>query len=178
MWISNAAWADLITVFAKVDGQHVTAFLVERTFPGVSTGKEEHKLGIKSSSTRRVILEDAKVPVENVLGEVGKGAYIAFNILNLGRFKLGAGGIGGAKESLKIATRYALERQQFGRPIASFGLIQHKLAEMAANIFAAESARYCTAAMIDAVLHTGEKMESMKPPSLRGFDQIRLRCSI
>ncbi len=123
MWISNAAWADLITVFAKVDGQHVTAFLVERTFPGVSTGKEEHKLGIKSSSTRRVILEDVKVPVENVLGEVGKGAYIAFNILNLGRFKLGAGGIGGAKESLKIAARYAQERQQFGRPIASFGLI-------------------------------------------------------
>ena len=91
MWISNAAWADLFTVFAKVDGQHVTAFLVERTFPGVSTGKEEHKLGIKSSSTRRLILEDAQVPVENLLGEVGKGAYIAFNILNLGRFKLGSG---------------------------------------------------------------------------------------
>src|SRR5256885_2300857 len=178
MWISNAAWADLFTVFAKVDGQHVTAFLVERTFPGVSTGKEEHKLGIKSSSTRRVILEDAQVPVENVLGEVGKGAYIAFNILNLGRFKLGAGGIGGAKESLKVATRYAQERQQFGRPIASFGLIQHKLAEMAANIFAAESSVYRTAAMIDGVLDTQETMDSTKPPFLRGLDEFALECSI
>src|SRR5436309_2525088 len=178
MWISNAAWADLFTVFAKVDGQQVTAFLVERTFPGVSTGKEEHKLGIKSSSTRRVILEDAKVPVENVLGEVGKGAYIAFNILNLGRFKLGAGAIGGAKESLRVAARYATERQQFGRPIASFGLIQHKLAEMAANIFAAESAVYRTGAMIDAVMETGETMDSMKPPFLRGLDEFALECSI
>jgi alkylation response protein AidB-like acyl-CoA dehydrogenase len=178
MWISNAAWADLITVFAKVDGQHFTAFLVERTFPGVSTGKEEHKLGIKSSSTRRVILEDAAVPVENVLGEVGKGAYIAFNILNVGRFNLGAGAIGGSKESLKIAARYAQERQQFGRPIASFGLIQHKLAEMAARIFAGESAVYRTAAMIDAVMATGEKMDSTKPPFPRGLDEFALECSI
>src|SRR5215467_14370143 len=108
MWISNAAWANLFTVFAKVDGQHVTAFLVERTSPGLSTGKEEHKLGIKTSSTRRLILEDVKVPVENVLGEVGKGAYIAFNILNLGRLKLGVGAVGGAKESLKVATRYSM----------------------------------------------------------------------
>lgn len=178
MWISNAAWADLFTVFAKVDGQHVTAFLVERTFPGVSTGKEEHKLGIKSSSTRRVILEDAKVPVENVLGEIGKGAYIAFNILNLGRFKLGAGAIGAAKESLRVATRYALERQQFGRPLASFGLIQEKLAQMAARIFAGESMTYRTAAMMDAVFATGEKMDSMKPPFLRGLDEFALECSI
>src|SRR6266571_3199330 len=178
LWSSNAAWADLFTVFAKVDGQHVTAFLVERTFPGVSTGKEEHKMGIKSSSTRRVILEDAKVPVENVLGEVGKGAYIAFNILNFGRFKLGAGAIGAAKEMLKIAARYAQERQQFGRPIASFGLIQHKLGEMAAIIFAAESSVYRTAAMIDAVLETQETMDSMKPPFLRGLDEFALECSI
>src|ERR1039458_2576658 len=98
MWISNAAWADLFTVFAKVDGQHVTAFLVERTFPGVSTGKEEHKLGIKSSSTRRLILEDAQVPVENLLGEAGKGAYIAFNILNVGRLKLGSGSTGAPRD--------------------------------------------------------------------------------
>ena len=150
-----------------MDGQHITAFLVERTFPGVSLGKEEHKLGIKSSSTRRVILEDAQVPVENLLGEVGKGAYIAFNILNLGRFKLGAGAIGAAKESLKIATRYALERQQFGRPIASFGLIQQKLADMATRIFAGESAIYRTAAMMDAVCATGELMDSTNPPFLR-----------
>jgi alkylation response protein AidB-like acyl-CoA dehydrogenase len=178
MWISNAAWADLFTVFVKVDGQHVTAFLVERTFPGVSTGKEEHKLGIKSSSTRRLILEDARVPVENLLGEVGKGAYIAFNILNAGRLKLGSGAIGAAKESLKVATRYALERQQFGRPIASFGLIQQKLADMAARIFAGESAVYRTAAMIEAVLETGEMMDSTTPPFPRGLDEFALECSI
>lgn len=178
MWISNAAWADLFTVFAKVDGQQVTAFLVERTFPGVSTGKEEHKLGIKTSSTRRLILEDVAVPVENVLGEVGKGAYIAFNILNLGRFKLGAGAIGAAKESLKNATRYALERQQFGRAIASFGLIQEKLAGSAVAIYAGESAVYRTAAMIDAVLETDETMDSMTPPFLRGLDEFALECSI
>ena len=178
MWISNAAWADLFTVFAKVDGQHVTAFLVERTFPGVSTGKEEHKLGIKSSSTRRLILEDAKVPVENLLGEVGKGAYIAFNILNAGRLKLGSGAIGAAMESLKGATRYALERQQFGRPIASFGLIQQMLADMAACIFAGESAVYRTAAMIEAVFETGEMMDSTTPPFPRGLEEFALECSI
>jgi alkylation response protein AidB-like acyl-CoA dehydrogenase len=178
MWISNAAWADLFTVFAKVDGQHVTAFLVERGFPGVSTGKEEHKLGIKSSSTRRLILEDAQVPVENLLGEIGKGAYIAFNILNVGRLKLGSGAMGAAKESLKVATRYALERQQFGRPIATFGLIQHKLADMAARIFAGESAVYRTSAMLETVLATGETMDSMKPPFLRGLDEFALECSI
>ncbi|MCL4789467.1 MAG: acyl-CoA dehydrogenase family protein [Verrucomicrobia bacterium] len=178
MWISNAAWADLFTVFAKVDGQHVSAFLVEKTFPGVSTGKEEHKLGIKTSSTRRVILEDAQVPVENLLGGVGKGAYIAFNILNAGRFKLGAGAIGAAKESLKVATRYALERQQFGRPLASLGLIQHKLAEMATRIFVGESAIYRTAAMMDAVFATGETMDSTTPPFPRGLDEFALECSI
>jgi alkylation response protein AidB-like acyl-CoA dehydrogenase len=178
MWISNAAWADLFTIFAKVDGQHVSAFLVERTFPGVSTGKEEHKLGIKSSSTRRVILEDAQVPVENLLGEVGKGAYIAFNILNVGRYKLGAGVMGATKESIKVATRYALERQQFGRPLASFGLIQQKLAEMATRIYAGESAVYRTAAMIDAVHETGEMMDSTKPPFPRSLDEFALECSI
>jgi alkylation response protein AidB-like acyl-CoA dehydrogenase len=178
MWISNAAWAELFTVFAKVDGQHVTAFLVERGFPGVSTGKEEHKLGIKSSSTRRLILEDAQVPVENLLGEIGKGAYIAFNILNAGRFKLGSGAIGAAKDILKIATRYALERQQFGRPIASFGLIQHKLADIAARIFAGESAVYRTAANMEAVLETGEMMDSIKPPFPRALDEFALECSI
>jgi alkylation response protein AidB-like acyl-CoA dehydrogenase len=178
MWISNAAWANLFTVFAKVDGQHVTAFLVERNFPGVSTGKEEHKLGIKSSSTRRLILEDTKVPVENLLGEVGKGAYIAFNILNPGRFKLGAGATGGAKELLKVATRYALERQQFGRPIASFGLIQAKLAEMATRIFASESAVYRTAAMMDAVFDTGEMIDSVNPPFPRGLEEFALECCV
>jgi len=178
MWISNAGWANLFVVFAKVDGQHVTAFLVERTFPGVSLGKEEHKLGIKSSSTRRVILEDVQVPVENLLGEIGKGAYIAFNILNAGRFKLGVGAIGAAKESLKVAARYAVERQQFGRPIASFGLIQQKLAEMATRVFAGESAVYRAAGMIEAVHDTGEMLDSMQPPFPRGLEEFALECSI
>ena len=178
MWISNAGWADLFTIFAKVEGRQVTAFLVERAFPGVSTGKEEHKLGIKSSSTCRVILEDVLVPVENVLGEVGKGAYIAFNILNLGRFKLGAGAIGGAREALKVSTRYALEREQFGRPIASFGLMQQKLAEMAAKIFAGESAVYRTAGMMDSVMATGEMIDSVTPSFPRGIDEFAIECSI
>lgn len=177
MWISNAAWADLFTVFAKVDGEHVTAFLVERTYPGVSFGKEEHKLGIKSSSTRRVILEDVKVPVENVLGGVGKGAYIAFNILNFGRFGLGAGAVGGSIEMIRTATKYAQERHQFGRPIASFGLIQQKLGEMAARTFAVESATYRTAAMIDAVMATGEMLDLTDPPFPRGLEEFAIECS-
>jgi alkylation response protein AidB-like acyl-CoA dehydrogenase len=178
MWISNAAWADLFTVFAKVDGQHVTAFLVERGARGISLGREEHKLGIKTSSTRRVVFEDVAVPVENVLGEVGKGAYIAFNILNFGRFGLGAGTVGAAKDALRVAARYATERQQFGRPIASFGLIQHKLGEMAARIFAAESAVYRTAALIDDVMATGERMTSVQPGFPRALDEFALECSI
>ena len=178
MWISNAGWADIFTVFAKVDGQHVTAFLVERTFPGVSVGKEEHKLGIKSSSTRRLILEDAQVPVENLLGGIGKGAYIAFNILNVGRFKLGSGVTGASKELLKVAARYAMERKQFGRPLASFGLIQHKLGEIAARIFACDSASHRTARMFDAVMETGETIDSTTPPFPRGLDEFALECSI
>ncbi|MBM3845742.1 MAG: acyl-CoA dehydrogenase [Verrucomicrobia bacterium] len=178
MWISNAGWADLFTVFAKVDGQHVTAFLVEKTFAGVSTGKEEHKLGLKTSSTRRVVLEDVVVPVENVLGEVGKGAYIAFNILNFGRFGLGAGAVGASRDLMRIAVRYANEREQFGRRIASFGLIQHKLAEMASLVFAAESAAYRTAGGIDEVMATGETMDSMQPAFPRALDELALECSI
>lgn len=178
MWITNAGWADLFTVFAKVDGEHVTAFLVERNFPGVSFGKEEHKLGIKTSSTRRVILEDAKVPVENVLGGVGKGAYIAFNILNFGRYGLGAGTVGGSISSLQIATKYALERHQFGRAIASFGLIQQKLADMAAKIFSAESTTFRTASMIDQVMDTGEMMDLTQPAFPRGMEEFAVECSI
>ena len=178
MWITNCGWADLFTVFAKVDGQHVTAFLVERTFPGVSTGKEEHKLGLKSSSTRQLILEDALVPVENVLGQVGKGAYIAFNILNYGRFGLGAGAVGGAKASLDVAVRYSGERRQFGRTIGSFGLIQQKLGEMAAKTFAAESAVYRVSGMIDEVMATGEMVDSVQPGFPRSLDEFAVECSI
>ncbi len=153
MWTTNAGWADLFIVFAKVDGEKFTAFIVERTFPGVSVGREEHKLGIKGSSTRRVILENAQVPVENVLHEIGKGHHVAFGVLNIGRFKLAAATLGGAKEALTIATRYAKDRQQFGQPIANFGLIRQKLAEMAIQIYALESTVYRTAGMLDEVFH-------------------------
>ena len=153
MWTTNAGWADLFIVFAKVDGEKFTAFIVERNFPGVSVGREEHKLGIKGSSTRRVILENAQVPVENVLHEIGKGHHVAFGVLNIGRFKLAAATLGGAKEALTIATRYAKDRQQFGQPIANFGLIRQKLAEMAIQLYALESTVYRTAGMLDEVFH-------------------------
>ncbi len=177
MWITNAAWADVFVIFAKVDGDKVTAFIVERTFPGVSTGREEHKLGLKTSSTRRVILEDVPVPVENVLGEVGKGAYIAFNILNLGRFSLGAGTMGGAKDMLRTAVKYAGERQQFGQPIASFGMIRHKLGEMAARIYALEAAVYRTARQMDDLKATGELVATVQPGYLRAIEEYALECS-
>jgi alkylation response protein AidB-like acyl-CoA dehydrogenase len=148
-FITNAGFADLFTVFAKVDGEKFTAFLVERDTPGVSTGPEEHKLGIRGSSTRQLILEDAPVPAGHVLGEIGKGHKIAFNILNIGRFKLGAGAGGAAKDCLRIALAYAAERHQHGRAIASFGMIQRKLADMATRIYVADSMSYRTAGLMD-----------------------------
>jgi len=148
-FITNAGFADLFTVFAKVDGEKFTAFLVERTTPGVSTGPEEHKLGIRGSSTRQLILEDAPVPADRVLGEIGRGHKIAFNILNIGRFKLGAGAGGAAKDCLRIALAYAAERRQHGRAIASFGMIQRKLADMATRIYVADSMSYRTAGLMD-----------------------------
>jgi alkylation response protein AidB-like acyl-CoA dehydrogenase len=151
MWTTNAGFADIITVFAKIDGEHFTAFLVQTGYPGVSLGREEHKLGIRGSSTRRVILDNAQVPVENVLGEIGKGYRVALYVLNIGRFNLGVGGLGSSKELIKIATQYAKQRVQFGQPIASFGLIQHKLAEMAIRTFVLESMVYRTAGYYDAV---------------------------
>ena len=149
-FITNAGFADLFTVFAKVDGEQFTAFLVERTTPGLSLGPEEHKLGIRGSSTRQLILEDAPVPADQVLGAVGQGHKIAFNILNIGRFKLGAGAVGAAKDCLRIALEYARERRQFERPIASFGMIQRKLADMAARIYVADGMSYRTAGLMDA----------------------------
>ncbi|UCH24365.1 MAG: acyl-CoA dehydrogenase family protein [Trueperaceae bacterium] len=142
MWISNAGFADLFTVFAKVDGEHFSAFLVERDTPGLSLGAEEKKMGIKGSSTRPLILENAEVPKENLLGELGRGHVIAFQILNLGRLKLAAGAIGGCKEMVRLASGYAQERQQFGKAIAEFGLIQEKIGKMSAETFALESAIY------------------------------------
>lgn len=153
MWTTNGGWADVFIVFAKIDGEQFSAFIVERGFPGVSVGREEHKLGIKGSSTRRVILENAQVPVENLLHIAGKGHHVAFGVLNIGRFKLAAAGLGGCREALTIATRYAKDRQQFGKSISEFGLIKEKLAEMAIRIFALESAVYRTAGMLNEAFH-------------------------
>lgn len=148
-WITNSAFADVFVVYAKIDGEKFTAFIVERDFPGVSTGAEEKKMGIKSSSTRTLILEDAEVPVENVLGEIGRGHVIAFNILNVGRYKLAIGGVGGAKHAIEVATKYANERKQFNTPISKFRLIQEKLASVAANTYANESAVYRTVGLFE-----------------------------
>ncbi|MCB9519256.1 MAG: acyl-CoA dehydrogenase family protein [Myxococcales bacterium] len=152
MWITNAGFADLFTVFAKVDGDKFTAFLVEAAFSGVSTGAEEHKMGIKGSSTRMLILEDVLVPEENVLGEIGRGHKIAFNILNFGRFKLGVGVLGAAKRTIGIATRYALDRKQFKQPIASFGAIRQKLADMTIQTYALEAMCYRVAGYMDTAI--------------------------
>ncbi|BDG16427.1 MULTISPECIES: acyl-CoA dehydrogenase family protein [Thermus] len=172
-WISNAGFADVFIVFAKVDGEKFTAFIVERGF-GVKVGPEEKKMGIKSSSTRQVILEDVKVPVENVLGEIGKGHKIAFNILNVGRYKLGAGSIGGAKLALEISAKYAKERVQFGKPIAEFGLIQEKLAEMATRAFAGESAVYRTMGLIDEAIGDKKGAEAV----MAGIEEYAVEASI
>src|SRR5699024_5752171 len=148
-WITNAAFADVFVVYAQIDGEHFSAFIVERDFPGVSTGPEEKKMGINSSSTRTLVLEDAEVPVENLLGEKGRGHIIAFNILNVGRYKLAIGGVGGAKRGLELATKYVNERQQFNTPISGFTLTQEKLGTLAANIYANESAVYRTVGLFE-----------------------------
>jgi alkylation response protein AidB-like acyl-CoA dehydrogenase len=152
LWITNGGFADLFIVFAKADGEAFTAFLVERGFPGVSNGKEEHKMGLNGSSTTPLILQDAEVPAGNLLGEVGRGHKIAFNVLNYGRFKLAAMCTGGARATVAEAARYAATRRQFGQPIASFGAIRHKLAEMTVRVYAAESMLYRTSGLIDAAL--------------------------
>ncbi len=152
MWITNGGFADVIVVFAKVDGEHFTAFIVERNFPGVASGKEEHKMGLHGSSTTPILLQDAKIPADNVLGEIGKGHKVALNTLNFGRFKLGAMCTGGCKSAIGDAARYAAERHQFGQPIAAFGAIKHKLGEMIARTYALESLMYRTAGLIDAVV--------------------------
>jgi len=152
MWITNSGFADVFTVFAKIDGEKFTAFIIERNTPGFKVGAEEHKLGIRGSSTCPLVLADCKVPVENVLGEPGKGHHIAFNILNIGRFKLGAACVGGARNSLQAAVGYAKERIAFGKPICEFGLIQEKLAECATGVYVGESLAYRTIGMIDAAL--------------------------
>jgi alkylation response protein AidB-like acyl-CoA dehydrogenase len=175
MWITNGGFADLFTVFAKVDGEKFTAFLVERS-PGLISGHEEKKLGIDGSSTTALMLEDCRVPVENVLGEIGRGHKIAFNVLNIGRLKLGARSVGTIKLSLGQSVKYAKERHQFGRPIASFGLIKHKLAEMTIRAYVGESILYRTAGMIDEALEAVDKYE---PKQMLGvLEQYAVECSI
>src|SRR5579884_429695 len=179
MWITNAGFADLFVVFAKVDGDKFTAFIVERTFPGFAVGAEEHKMGIRSSSTCPLILNDCKVPVENVLGEIGKGHHIAFNVLNIGRFKLGAACVGGARHSLQNAINYAKDRKAFGKSIAEFGLIQEKLAESAATIYAGESLTYRTIGMIDAALAgLDASAEGASREIQKRIEEYAVECSI
>jgi alkylation response protein AidB-like acyl-CoA dehydrogenase len=152
MWITNGGFADVYVVFLKIDGTRFTAMIVERGTPGFTQGREEHKLGIRGSSTTPLIFEDCKVPVENVLGEIGKGHKIAFNILNVGRLKLAAFGVGGMKDVLQGGVEYAAQRKQFGRAIAEFGLIREKLARAAAQIYAAEAMTYRASGAIDAAI--------------------------
>jgi alkylation response protein AidB-like acyl-CoA dehydrogenase len=152
MWISNAGFADLFIIFAKIDGEHFSAFLVERNTPGLTIGAEEHKLGIRGSSTCPLVLSDCAIPAGNLLGEAGKGHHIAFNILNVGRYKLGAATLGGARHSLRNAIRYGKQRMAFGKPITAFGLMQEKIANAAAGIFAGEALVYRVVGAIDAAL--------------------------
>jgi alkylation response protein AidB-like acyl-CoA dehydrogenase len=175
MWISNGGFADLIIVFAKVDGEHFTAFIVERAFPGVSSGKEEHKMGLHGSSTTPIVLQDARVPAANVLGEVGKGHKVALNTLNYGRFSLGAMCAGGCRLAVGTAAKYAAQRRQFGQPIASFGAIKHKLGEMAARTYALESLVYRTAGLIDAALGAGPHDGAT---TAKAFEEYAVEASI
>ncbi len=176
MWITNAGFADIFIVFAKVDGDKFTAFIVERTFPGVSVAPEEHKMGLHGSSTCAVNLEDALVPVENVLGEIGKGHQIAFNILNIGRLKLGVSSIAGVKRLNTIAVEYAKQRHQFGVPISSFGLIKHKLAQMAVLGYVAECMMYRTVGMIETAMATIDRDDPKQ--ALKAIESYAIECSI
>jgi alkylation response protein AidB-like acyl-CoA dehydrogenase len=179
MWITNGGAADLFTVFAKVGGEKFTAFLVERSFPGVTSGAEEHKMGIKGSSTTAVYFDNVPVPVENVLGEIGRGHIIAFNILNLGRMKLGSAVVGKAKQLLSICIKYARQRKAFGSSIAQFGAIQHKLAEMAIRIYATESAAWRIGGLIQSQL---EGLSWDQPDAsqtmLKAVEEYAAECSM
>jgi alkylation response protein AidB-like acyl-CoA dehydrogenase len=176
MWITNCGIADLYTIFAKIDGEKFSAFLVERTFPGLTVGAEEHKLGIRGSSTCPLVLQDCRVPVENLLGEPGKGHHIAFNVLNVGRFKLAIACVGGARMAIGHMIRYAKERKAFGKPIAEFGLIQRKIATAASRLFAAESMAYRTVGMIDAALSTADQNDPREVQ--RRIEEYAVECSI
>ena len=177
MWITNAGFADLFIVFAKIDGEKFTAFVIERGFPGFSVGAEEHKMGIRGSSTCPLILNDCRVPVENVLGEIGKGHHIAFNVLNVGRFKLGAGCIGSARTCIESAIAYAKQRKAFDKVIADFGLIREKIANMAAGIFVGEAMAYRTVGMMDHAIGQVAQHEDIAQVR-KVIDEYAVECSI
>ena len=179
MWITNGGFADLFTVFARIDGEKFSAFLVEKDFPGFSIGAEEHKMGIRGSSTCPIILNDCKVPVENLLGEAGKGHLIAFNILNIGRFKLGAMCVGGGRVSMETAISYAKQRKAFNKVIADFGLVREKIANMATLLFVGESLVYRTVAMMDAALNEVDKSAAdAAKQTLKAIEEYAVECSI
>jgi alkylation response protein AidB-like acyl-CoA dehydrogenase len=181
MWITNGGFADLFIVFAKVideQGEHFTAFLVERAFSGVTSGQEEDKMGLHGSSTTPVILQDVKVPAENLVGEIGKGHKIAFNVLNFGRFKLGAMCGGGSRSAIAEAVTYAADRRQFGQPIASFGAIKHKLGEMVVQTYAIESSIYRTAGLIDACIKASPHEDEGQSAQLVAFEEYAIEASM
>jgi hypothetical protein len=175
MWITNAGFADVFITFAKINGDQFSGFIIEKDFPGVSTGSEERKMGIRGSSTRVLNLDEAHVPAENLLGEIGKGHKIAFNILNIGRFKLGAACVGGSKNCIHHAVKYANERHQFGHPIGSFGAMKHKLAQMAVLTFVGESMVYRTAGLLDVALSRVD-VENPKE-ALKAMEEYAIECA-
>ena len=177
MWITNGGFADLFVIFAKVDGEQFTAFLVERSF-GVKSGKEEHKMGLHGSSTTPLIFQDVKVPADNVLGEVGKGHKVAFNVLNFARFKLGAMCSGGAQGAIAEAAKYAGTRRQFGQPIANFGAIKHKLGEMVVRTYAVESLLYRTAGLVDERVAATPHEPTDGSAALAAFEEYAVEASI
>lgn len=179
MWITNAGFADLFVVFAKVNGDKFTAFIVERGYPGFSVGPEEHKLGIRGSSTCPLIFNDCQVPAENVLGEIGKGHIIAFNTLNIGRFKLGAACLGGARNSLNTALAYARERKAFGRSLTQFGLIREKIAQIATRLYVGEALAYRTVGMIDdATAGIDKQAPDFSTQVRKAIEEYAVECSI
>ncbi|MGD0831021.1 MAG: acyl-CoA dehydrogenase family protein [Terracidiphilus sp.] len=179
MWITNCGIASLYTVFAKIDGERFSAFLIERTAPGLTVGAEEHKLGIRGSSTCPLVLDNCEIPAANLLGEAGKGHHIAFNVLNVGRFKLGVACVGGARHVLSKMVRYAKERKAFGKSIAEFGLIQRKISASATRLFAAESMAYRTVGMIDAALASlGPEQGGNPRETQKRIEEYAVECSI
>lgn len=178
MWITNGGFADLYIVFAKVDGEKLTAFIVERAFPGCKPGNEEHKMGIHGSSTTPIFLENCKVPKENVLHEIGRGHIVAFNVLNAGRFTLGASCVGGSKQVLITASKYSKERKAFGKQIGDFGLIKEKIAEMAIRIFAVESMVYRSAGYMEAAMHAAADSGNKTQATMKALEEYAIESSI